>query len=68
MGVLVMLKSPMVFWAFQGYFWFKGYLVLMKALWRYFDHFKSRRGILVILEFSCSILLILDIYGVFCSF
>ena len=58
MGVLVMLKFPMVFWAFQGYFWFKGYLVILKVFWRYFDHFKIFRGILVIWSF----------HVVFCTF
>ena len=52
-----MLKFPMVFWAFQRYFSSRGILVNLKALWRYFDHFKGFMGILVILEFPCGILL-----------
>ena len=63
-----MLKFPMVLWAFQRYFSSKGILVNFKALWRYFDHFKGFRGVLVILEFPCVILLILGIYRVFWSF
>ena len=63
-----MLKFPMVFWAFQRYFSSRGILVNLKALWRYFDHFKGFMGILVILEFPCGILLTLGIYRVFWLF